>query len=181
MIKACEVCGDDFSIRPYRATTARFCSPSCSGKGRYAQTLGTITERPWLVGNSHRANQPPANAFQPGNSPWNKGLTGIHLSPDTEFKVGRVRDSDSIYTVRLRKHRGVVRAWVKVGMPNIWQLRAVFNYRNAHGAPIELGMVVHHVDHNPLNDDIQNLQLLTRAEHIAIHRGQLNEGRAPRP
>jgi HNH endonuclease len=29
--------------------------------------------------------------------------------------------------------------------------------------------VVHHIDHNPLNNDISNLQVMTRAEHLVHH------------
>lgn len=33
--------------------------------------------------------------------------------------------------------------------------------------------IVHHIDGNKLNNDISNLQLVTRKEHIAIHRKDL--------
>lgn len=29
--------------------------------------------------------------------------------------------------------------------------------------------VVHHIDHNPLNNDISNLKVMTRAEHLVHH------------
>ena len=36
-------------------------------------------------------------------------------------------------------------------------------------------MVIHHIDENPLNDDISNLQLMTKAEHMRLHRtGKIN-------
>lgn len=35
--------------------------------------------------------------------------------------------------------------------------------------------IVHHIDGNKLNNDISNLQLVTRAEHINIHRKELLE------
>lgn len=36
-------------------------------------------------------------------------------------------------------------------------------------------MVIHHVDFNPLNDDIKNLKQVTRAQHIEIHRKELTK------
>lgn len=38
---------------------------------------------------------------------------------------------------------------------------------------------VHHIDLNPLNNDISNLQILTRAEHLAIHRQIEREQKYP--
>ena len=38
---------------------------------------------------------------------------------------------------------------------------------------------VHHIDLNPLNNDISNLQVLTRAEHLAIHRQIERERKYP--
>lgn len=34
---------------------------------------------------------------------------------------------------------------------------------------IPAGYDIHHIDHNPLNNDISNLQMLTKKEHAAIH------------
>ncbi len=38
-----------------------------------------------------------------------------------------------------------------------------------HKGSIPKGMVVHHVDHNPLNNDISNLALMTKQEHSIEH------------
>lgn len=37
--------------------------------------------------------------------------------------------------------------------------------------------IVHHRDENTLNDDVANLQIVTRAEHIAMHRAKLAAAR----
>jgi len=36
--------------------------------------------------------------------------------------------------------------------------------------------LVHHRDHNKENNDIKNLQIVSRAEHIIIHTPRLNTG-----
>jgi HNH endonuclease len=37
------------------------------------------------------------------------------------------------------------------------------------GRPLTSNEVVHHIDHDPLNNDISNLQVMTRAEHCVYH------------
>jgi len=34
-------------------------------------------------------------------------------------------------------------------------------------------MILHHINHDAMDDHIDNLQLLTRSEHIEIHRQDL--------
>lgn len=38
-----------------------------------------------------------------------------------------------------------------------------------HNGPIPAGYEVHHIDHNPTNNAIENLALLSRAEHMGAH------------
>lgn len=58
MKKNCTICKKEYQVKPYRSHTAKFCSFKCHGLSLK------------------------------GNSPWNKGKKGIHLSPKTEFKKG---------------------------------------------------------------------------------------------
>lgn len=117
--------------------------------------------------------------FQTGQEPWNKGLKGIRLSPRTEWKKGcesnRKLPLGSV-TIRHRKREKHPRAWVKVAEPNVWRERAKVEWEKVNG-PIPCGMVIHHKDRNPLNDDISNLQAMTRAEHALEHEHELRSAR----
>ena len=64
----CKKCGRGFEAYP--SAKREFCSKSCSKLGR---------KRPDLIGNT----------FTVGLPSWCKGLKGIHLSPETEFKKGQ--------------------------------------------------------------------------------------------
>lgn len=57
--KVCEVCGKEFSVKPYRAKTARFCSFACGGKWHAEQRLARIP-KPWAAANldGHRHKSP---------------------------------------------------------------------------------------------------------------------------
>lgn len=41
-------------------------------------------------------------------------------------------------------------------------------WAEVHG-PIPHGMIVHHVNEDPMDDRLENFQLLTRGEHLAVH------------
>lgn len=162
--KACGWCGTPVS--QIRKAPRKFCGPSCESSARSVR----------LKGNRHREGHRPANAFEPGQEPWNKGLKGIHLSPSTEFKPGPRPDRrDKIGTARIRNVNGAQRAFVKVADPNVWRLRAVVVWEIYNG-PLKKGLLVHHKDRNTLNDDPRNLQAMTRAQHIEEHRDDLVAG-----
>lgn len=120
-----------------------------------------------------------AGQFTKGNEPWNKGLKGIHLSPETQWKKGcesnRKLPLGSV-TIRHRKREAHPRAWVKVAEPNVWRERAKVEWERAYG-PVPKGMVIHHKDRNPLNDSLENLQAMTRAEHAREHEHDLRGAR----
>lgn len=83
--------------------------------------------------------------------------------PSNTLPVGTVK-------IRTRHKRGgEQRAWVKVAEPNTWKLRAQVVWEFANG-PIPAGFGVHHRDENKLNDALDNLELLSKADHLAVHR-----------
>jgi hypothetical protein len=47
----------------------------------------------------------------------------------------------------------------------------VYVWEQHHGRPVPPGHDVHHKDHDKLNNDIDNLQLVTKVEHKRIHGG----------
>lgn len=168
----CTECSAAFTVPRYREATARFCSRRCASAWHAVRSAFTKGPRPWLKGNKFRAGKRPTNAFEPGHATWNAGMKGIHLSPASEFKKGCVSLTKMpLGTVVIRtrhKRRGEQRAFVKVGEPNKWLLRAHYVWIAAHG-PIPRGMVIHHIDRDKLNDDLANLSLESKASHMIEH------------
>jgi len=77
-----------------------------------------------------------------------------------------------IGAVRIRtrhKRSGEKRAFIKVAEPNTWVLLARHTWESING-PIQKGMGIHHKDGNKLNDNIENLELVSKAKHLEIHR-----------
>ena len=177
---------DCFSPRAYRhkSRTAKYCSAKCRKLSRKYSCVSCgkpVVRQPSHIGSRVFCSVECAatTRFKDGTEPWNKGLKGIHLSPSTEFKPGPRPDRrQPIGSVSLRHRKGddSMRAWIKVAHPNKWLLRAHLTWIASHG-PIPKGCIVHHKDRGTLNDDINNLTLLTRSEHITEHANDLYQAR----
>ena len=125
----------------------------------------------YLKGNQHAAGAGPnKTSFPKGNVPWNKGKKGIHLSPASEFKKGcKSLKSLLVGTVTVRIDKGGKRRqWIKTGEPSHWTEYAKFVWIFQNG-PIPKGMLVHHLDFDSMNDDLDNLSIVTRKAHFEIH------------
>jgi hypothetical protein len=116
-------------------------------------------------------NRSGAARFQVGHEPWNKGLSGIHLSPASEFKLGQKPVNHlpvGSATVRLDKVSKRPRRWVKTEEPNKWRPGAVVVWEAINGS-VPSGVIIHHRDGDATNDTLDNLEPVTRSEHLAIH------------
>lgn len=100
--------------------------------------------------------------FKKGNVPWNKGLKGIHLSPKSEFKPGdRAGDKNNTWKGGIQNNKNdCVYLYKGVGK-RVRRPRAV--YEEFHG-PLTKDYVIYHIDGNKNNDDIKNLEAITRVE-----------------
>lgn len=165
---SCRQCGEKFVVPHYRRDTAKYCNASCKGLAVAIKHFNT-GPKPWAAANLDGHRHKSTSRFTPGSKPWNKGVSGLHLSPDSEFKKGRTSEKqEEIGVERARTRRGETRYFVKVAQPSVWMPRARLVWEEYNG-PLPLGNVVHHIDRNPENDAIQNLQAMTRAEHAREH------------
>ena len=177
--KVCEVCQASFSVPHYRKDTARFCAPSCRASWM-ARTYLNTGPKPWAAKNLDGHRRKSTSRFKPGHRTWNKDVKGIHLSPTTEFQKGRESETKAeIGEIRIRHFTDdSPRAFIKVAQPNHWRALAIVVWEEING-PLPVGCVVHHKDRDTLNDDTENLQAMTRAEHLEEHRGEFR--RIPQP
>ena len=118
------------------------------------------------------------NRFQKGQTPWNRGKKGIHLSPASEFKKGHVPvNHKKLGTIRTRTRRdtknrkgGSYRVIATPGPTphrHIWIPYARYLWEQKHG-PVPAGYFVVHADGNRLNDTLQNYKLVDRKGHLAL-------------
>jgi len=135
----CPVCGASFYRKRAELREVNYCSVPCSAKANYS-----------LQGVNRGARRAPGTEFQPGTKPHNT------------LPAGSV-------TTRVRhKRHGDTRVWVKMAEPNVWRERAVVVWEAANGPRLR-GNVIHHINGNPMDDRIENLVSLTRAEHARVH------------
>ena len=111
-----------------------------------------------------------AGSFKKGHKTWNKNMKGIHLSPQSEFKKGQKGiTSVPVGTINERQCKNNKnRHFIKVAELNKWLEYARYLWEQTYGYIIE-GDVIHHIDGDCLNDVIENLIAITRAEHPKIH------------
>jgi len=113
---------------------------------------------------------------------WNKNTKGImkanktsfkkgeHPSTKTEFKKGiKPYNYVLVDTITIRQTKNdKKRRWIKIGDPNKWIEYAKYIYIK-HNGKIPKGGIIHHIDGNSLNDNINNLLLTNRSKHFYIH------------
>jgi len=122
-------------------------------------------------------------SFRKGQSPWNKGIKGTHFSPETEFKKGQKSINHlPVGSITIRKYykRNLSpKRWIKIAEPNKWIMYTVYLWQKNIGN-IPADKILHHINRDSLDDRIENLCLVTRAEHINIHRADLEKNRVCR-
>lgn len=162
----CVECGTAFHVIPARVKTAKYCGRKCVNiaTGRRSK------------GNEYRKGLRPSNAFENGSIPWNKNIKGIHLSPETEFKRGIVPiNKVTVGTISQRNdHNLSLRNFIKIAESDIWILYSRYLWEQAHGE-IPEGYIIHHINRDPLDDRLENYEMLTKSEHIERHRAEYLE------
>lgn len=125
----------------------------------------------YLLGNQFaKGHKPNKASFKKNRIPWNKGKKGIHLSPDTEFKKGQAAHNHmEVGSIAKRKQRnGKYRHVIKTAEPNAWREYANYLWKKEYGFVIK-GDIVHHLNGDILDDRIENLIALPRADHPVFH------------
>jgi hypothetical protein len=112
-----------------------------------------------------------ATQFQKGQAPPNKGQkmsTDVYQKvAQTMFKKGnKPMNTQPIGTIHQRSDKsGKMYLYIKLADSN-WQLLNRYTWEQYHG-PIPKGLIVAYKDGNYLNNDINNLMLLTKKENMA--------------
>jgi len=111
--------------------------------------------------------------FKKGHIPWNKGLKGVHNSPETEFKKGHLPHNtkyDGCIKLRNNFKRNYKCFYIRINK-NCWcELHRFLWEKNFGIIPNE--MLVVFKDGNFMNVSIDNLELINRKENLKRNRNR---------
>lgn len=180
----CKTCGAEFTPKQQGkiCAKAKYCSMKC--KGADTELTKVIAEKCsktkidriakgmyapiWNKGLHVRLS--PKSEFKKGHKPWNQNLKGIHLSEKSEFKKGRISpELQPIGTITVRTRGRHSRKFIKIANPKVWKLNSRYVYEKYRG-PILPDHIIHHIDRDTMNDRIENIEMLTKAQHAREHR-----------
>lgn len=161
--------------RPYLIRTQKTCSYECGRKLSSEKLTGRHPKGhpAWNKGISVRLS--PKSEFKKGSIPWNKNVKGLHHSPETEFKKGIIPiNKMKIGSIIIRSgwHKSrQPRRYIKIkddGNVTDWEYYARYVFKQYE--PLRKGYVVWHIDGRSLNDNIENLEQISRAEALYRNR-----------
>lgn len=152
----CESCGERFeAIRAASQNPPRFCSRACFGASLGKPMRTYEVDCGWCDTSfvEKRASDapPPKYCSHDCYSEDRRGTSYSDSKRRGRVKVGERADGSPIYMQRSH--------WV-------------WNQHNPDD-PVEDGQIIHHIDHDPSNDDISNLAKLDWSDHQRYHANQI--------
>lgn len=105
--------------------------------------------------------------YEKGHVPFSAGTRGVMKANAGSFKKGSIPANHRQVGSERVNVDGYIE--VKVEEPNVWRQKQRVVWEACHGA-IPAGMCVTFRDDNPLNCDINNLELITRGEHAVFNK-----------
>lgn len=119
-----------------------------------------------------------SSRFKKGQVSWNKGMKGIHFSPQSEFKAGhRPANSLPVGSIKERNHRtDGLRRFIKVEESNKWMELSRYLWLQEFGKIIPGDKIVH-LDRDSLNDSRENLLALPGGAYLkfTMYKGTISE------
>lgn len=119
---------------------------------------------------NHKLNSGLTGQFKKGHNTWNKGTKGLTHSNKTSFKKGnKPHNYRPVGSERITKD-GYIE--VKVSDPNKWETKNKIVYKK-HFGDIPKGYKVIYADGNKLNNEPDNLILVSSSELLIANRNHL--------
>ena len=109
--------------------------------------------------------------FKKGNTPWNKGKTGLSIGgKETQFKKGhKPHNYRPVGSERVNSDGYVD---IKVADPNVWKGKHIIIWEK-HNGPVPEGHAVIFGDRDRRNFDIDNLILVSRSQLLTMNQDNL--------
>lgn len=198
MIKKCEYCGKEKEYK-YPSQAKRFCSYKCSNQYKWehlrqkAKTIElecSICNKKFNIYNNDYRIKHNKNIYcskECSNIALKKGKMKECLNCKKEFYTTRNNfcSKNCAYEYKKKNYKH------KLYLENGYEIRYINGYNKKGnvknhryimeqylGRKLKENEVVHHKDENKLNNDISNLEVMTRSEHSKLHRlKEINNGK----
>lgn len=124
---------------------------------------------------NHQIKSGRTGQYSKDHRPWNTGMKGFDVggsSATTRFKAGHTPLNHRPVGSERVNVDGYIS--VKVAEPNVWRFKHQVAWERTHG-PIPSGHLLWFIDNNPLNCDVANLMLVTRAQHAVVSKLGLHQ------
>ena len=187
--KVCVVCGQEFSVPPCRALTAKACSDKCAVSVRAKSRERKIVKNclncgeEFKIPRSHDGRRVYCSkSCKYGSADWKGDISDrTHGKNNPMWKGGEVAQSDGYVYKKsydhpfshenyLLKHRKVMEEWLRDDFPE-----SEFLIKFGNNLYLSDDAVVHHLDRNKKNNRRRNLIVCSFGTHIKIHRGVMPE------
>lgn len=158
--KICSICGKEF-----RTKNKEFCSSKCQYIGKSIKHRNTITcSECGKVFTRIKGKSTAETAF------CSRKCRNLFESGSIIYNNGEL---EKISTIKKKyKNKGVGNGKIKLEHRLIME--------EYIGRELAKDEIVHHIDGNKFNNDISNLQILTRSEHMKLHMNMRKEQNAMR-
>lgn len=152
VIKKCLACSKEYYVPSYRAEKSKCCSVECLNKGQYQ----SITKKCKGCGLD----------FNVSNSRANKKFCNLECKSLTSKNAKERRKESKRLNIINRGHRS---KYFRKDILN----RHNYKCDSCGYNEYDFCLDIHHIDYNPLNNDIGNLALLCVMCHRSLHKGFL--------
>lgn len=122
---------------------------------------------------NHKIRSGRTGRFEKGQASWNKGKRGVGVPNSGNFKKGHCPHNHQPVGNEVITTDGYVR--VKIAEPKLWEFKHRLVWEK-HKGPIPKDCVIFHLDGDGLNNDIANLQMITRSEMISLNHLSRTDG-----
>lgn len=188
--KNCEHCGVVFTFPHWRISTARFCTTKCSAESKIAKVNMTCTYcgNEFHMKNSQKNRFPRSRGFYCSNKCHHKHLSelskgelnhqfGLKGELNASFKGRIISRANNKLTEKLiyapnhpfknKDERILLHRYL---VEQNYQLYDISLFTEVNGAfYLRNELQVHHKDLNHNNNNIENLEVLTKSEHCRFH------------
>lgn len=181
----CYLCFKEFKVKPHRQNTAKFCNKQCMNI--YIKEFGFEKKRldkmskigKEISTNKNWIKKVSQTWFKKNHIPWNKNKS-VRLSLKSEFKKGEkhpyfgkkgkeIPNFTGKNQINTHNYILIYKPNHREAMLNGYVLEHRYKISNKLNRKLKFNEIIHHIDGNRSNNELNNLLVLTQSQHAKLH------------